>query len=265
MALLSAGALLCSPYSAPSPSARSSPLQSSSTFPGCCPAELLPELPALAASPSVHLSARPWKTRRSPGSSSRCSLHAGVAQLGHLPPCARPPPAPCFSMVSSSVGSPASCSLLAQRTLLLVCHACVLLAPAPSHGVGQSSCAFCAQLPFPRVRAWLAFLRAQRSAPARPCASSSLHSPSSSSPCARYKFPSPIVARSLLVMAACSSFGSVMTSPSFLSSLRAELTCCGFLLPRARSVSLSLVVSSPLHAVASCFLLTSAPSQLVRL
>jgi hypothetical protein len=230
MALLSTGALLCSPYSAPSPSARSSPLQPSSTFPGCCPAELLPELPALAASPSVHLSARPWKTRRSPGSSSRCSLHAGVAQLGHLPPCARPPPAPCFSMVSSSVGSPASCSLLAQRTLLLVCRACVLLAPAPSHGVGQGSCALCAQLPFPRVRAWLAFLRAQRSAPARPCAPSSLRGPSSSSPCARYKFPSPIVARSLLVMAACSSSGSVMTSPSFLSSLHAELPCCGFLL-----------------------------------
>jgi hypothetical protein len=84
---------------------------------------------------------------------------------------------------------------------------------------------------------------------------------------ARYKFPSPIVARSLLVMAACSSSGSVMTSPSFLGSLRAELPCYSFLLPcRARSVSLSLVVpSSPLPAVASCFLLAGAPSRLTRL
>jgi hypothetical protein len=50
-------------------------------------------------------------------------------------------------------------------------------------------------------------------------------------PCARYKFPSPIISRSLLVMAACSSSGSVMTSPSFLGSLRTELPCYSFLLP----------------------------------
>jgi hypothetical protein len=49
--------------------------------------------------------------------------------------------------------------------------------------------------------------------------------------------------------------------------LRATLLCRGFLLLcRVRSVSLSLVVpSSSLHAVASCFLLASAPSQLAAL
>jgi hypothetical protein len=61
--------------------------------------------------------------------------------------------------------------------------------------------------------------------------------------------------------------GSVMTSPSFLSSLRSELPCRSFLLPcHVCSVSWSLVVpSSPLHAVVFYFLLASVSSRFARL
>nr|ACF83019.1 unknown [Zea mays] len=93
-----------------------------------------------------------------------------------LQPCSASLPAPLFISCApwfwSQAPWPPRCSSLVLGRQVSLLYAFFFL---------PGSCALCAQLPFPHMRAYLAFLRAQRSAPARPCAPSSVRGPSLSS------------------------------------------------------------------------------------
>uniref|UniRef100_A0A804QPK4 Uncharacterized protein n=1 Tax=Zea mays TaxID=4577 RepID=A0A804QPK4_MAIZE len=240
---------------------------SAATLPGSVPAAARPS-PSSPSSPSWCSS--PWcfsvpaaLTSAPPGwPSSSPSLVVRPARPQLFTELA-PALAPCSSWLLCAPCSCAACRLPCRSSAIRgLCPAS--LAACPSAGQARL-CAF----PFSVLVLAVPRVTGQQS--------SSPPLPTFPAPALLSRAARPCAGESPLVLVACSSPGSVATSPLFLSSAPASCSCCPCQAPFNRSSSSSSIARvrfSPRHGVSSflvesrrvsCFLLASVPSRLARL